>query len=307
MDIMVIVNQMIQLFLVIGLGFWLRRRGAIDDVFYDRLSGFVLNVTMPLMIVGSVLKSGAGISLDAGSVAASCLILIVLLPALSWAVTMVLPVKRENRGLYLFMMMYPNVGFMGFPLMKSIFGDSSVLGTAVINMCFNVSLFTAGRAVMSGERMAGGGFRPASLLSPGILASLLAVFCYLVKLPCPAVVSDSINLVGSMTTPLAMVLIGAVLAKLPVRDIFNDVRVWLFAVLIQLILPAALYPVIRLTVADELLRGITLIIAAMPVANSAVLFASEYKKDEVFAAKAIFVSTVISIVTIPLLVTWFLL
>lgn len=307
MNIMVIINQMVQLFLVIGLGFFLRRRGSIDDAFYDRLSKFVLNVTMPFMIIGSVLKSGTGISLDTVSVVCSCVILIALLPAAAWILTMLLPVKKENRGLYIFMIMYPNVGFMGFPLMKSIFGDSSVLGTAVINMCFNVSLFTLGRMVMSGERMGKGSFRISALLSPGIIASLLAVLCYLVKLPCPSVVTDSLNLVGSMTTPLAMLLIGVILAKLPVKDILGDVRVWMFSVLIQLLIPAALYPVMKLTISDELIRGITLIIAAMPVANSAVLFASEYRKDDLFAAKTIFVSTVISIVTIPLLVTWFLL
>lgn len=307
MDIMVIINQIVQLFLVIGLGFFLRRHGSIDDVFYDRLSKFVLNVTMPLMIVGSVLKSGTAVSLDTASVVCSCAILIVLLPAAAWVLTMMLPVKKEKRGLYIFMIMYPNVGFMGFPLMKSIFGDSSVLGTAVINMCFNVSLFTLGRMVMSGGKMKKGSFRISILLSPGIVASLVAVVCYLMKLPCPAVVTDSINLVGSMTTPLAMLLIGVILAKIPVKDILGDMRVWLFSVLIQLLIPAALYPVMKLTIADELIRGITLIIAAMPVANSAVLFASEYQKDDVFAAKTIFVSTVISIVTIPLLATWFLL
>lgn len=303
---MVIINQMIQLFLVIGLGFFLRKTGMIDDVFYDKLSKLVLNVTMPLMIVGAVLKSGAGIQLDTVSVLFSCIILTILLPAAAWLLSVILPVEPENRGLFIFMIMYPNVGFMGFPLMRAIFGDDSVLGTAVINLCFNVSLFTVGRMVISGEKLKGS-FSIRKLMTPGVVASLLAVCIYIVKMPCPSVLSDTINLVGSMTTPLAMLLIGAVLAKLPMRNILGDYRVWLFSVLIQLIIPAAFYPLMKWLIADELMRGITLIICAMPVANSAVLFAAEYQKDDVFAAKTVFISTMISIVTIPLLVSWFLL
>lgn len=305
-DMTVMINQMIQLFLVIAMGYWLRRTGTIDDTFYDRLSSFVVNVTMPLMILGSVLESGTSVSLDTASVTWACVILLGGLPVTAWIITMLLPIKKDRKNLYRFMIIYPNIGFMGFPMLRSIFGDQSILGAAVINMCSNVSIFTLGRMVMSGGTEKGG-FSISNMMTPGVLASLAAVFCYLVKLPCPAPITSALNLVGGMTTPLAMLLIGAVLAKIPAKEILVDVPAWLFAILFQLLIPAALYPLMRLTVTDDLLRGVTLVIAAMPVANCAVLFASEYHQDDIFAAKCLFTTTVISIVTIPLLVKWFLL
>lgn len=301
----VMINQLVQLFLVIGIGYFLRRRGTIDDIFYDRMSSFVVNVTMPLMILASVLKSGTEASLDTLSVMWACIILLAGLPAAAWAVTTVFPIKKEIKSLYRFMLMYPNIGFMGFPMLRSIFGDRSMLGASIINMCSNVSMFTLGRAVMSGKT-GRDSFSLSSMINPGVIASLAAVFCYLIKLQCPPVIVNALDLVGGMTTPLAMLLIGAVLAKIPAKSILADVPAWLFAVLFQLLIPAALYPLLKLAVADELIRGIALVVAAMPVANCAVLFASEYHQDEVFAAKCLFTSTIISIVTIPLLMEWFL-
>lgn len=304
MDMNIILNQIAQLFLVMGLGYGLYKLGQVDDIFYVRLNKFVLNVTMPSMILGSVLTKGQTVEIYIPSMIASCLILVAVLPALAWTVVKLLPLKQQEQGLYAFMIMYPNVGFMGFPLMRSIFGADSVLATAIINMCFNVSLFTVGRMTISGK--GNGSFNPKTLLSPGIAASLCAIVCYSFRIPCPSAAGDALNLVGSMTTPLAMMLIGVILAKIPLKEVWKDKRVYLFSLLIQLIIPAGAWPILRFLITDPLIRGITLIILAMPVANSAVIFAGEYRKDEIFAAKTVFMSTFISIATIPLLVLWFL-
>ena len=133
MDVTVILNQMVQLFLVMAAGYELYKWGQIDDAFYSRLNRFVLNVTMPAMILGSVLTGSRTVAIHVPSMTAACLILTVLLPGLSFLTAGFLPVKKEDRGLYAFMIMYPNVGFMGFPEMKSIFGNDSVLATSVID------------------------------------------------------------------------------------------------------------------------------------------------------------------------------
>lgn len=306
MEMLVVINQILKLFMMIGLGYLLRRRGWIDEVFGENLNRFVLNVTMPAMILASVFKQQST-AVHLPSVVAACIILIAGLWGVAALITAILPVKKENKGLYQFMIMYPNVGFMGFPLMESIFGAKAILSTAIINMCFNMSLFTVGRRVMN--CMAGRRQKPElrQLLSPGVIASLVAVVCYLLKLRVPQVIADTCEMTGSMTTPLAMILIGMTLAKLPFREVWNDYRVYLFALLIQLVIPVMLVPVLRMCIADELVRGITLIIIAMPVANSAVLFACEFHQDAAFAAKIIFISTLMSIISIPLLVYCFLL
>lgn len=274
MDVSVILSQMAQLFLVMAAGYGLYKCGQIDDRFYSRLNRFVLNVTMPAMILGSVLTGSRTVSIHGPSMAATCLILTVLLPVLFCFTAGFLPVKQEDRGLYAFMMMYPNVGFMGFPVMKSIFGNNSILATSVINLCFNVSLFTLGPVAMgiNGGRNGTGKQK---------------VIFYVFHIPCPSAAGNALNLIGSMTTPLAMMLIGVILARIPLGEVWRDRHVYLFSLLIQLIIPVSTWPVLKFFIPDTLIRGITLIILAMPVANSAVIFAGEYGKDEILAAKMV--------------------
>lgn len=202
----------------------------------------------------------------------------------------------------MFMMMYPNVGFMGFPLMQAIFGNESILSTAIVNMAFNLSLFSLGTMVMNYENNQHFTFDFKSLLSPGILASLLAIMIYIFHLQFPSTIIESLTLIGNMTTPLAMMIIGTTLATYSLKDIFYDSKVYVFSGFINLLIPILFYPIIDYLLIDPMIKGITLIILAMPVANGAVLFAKTYQQDEFLAAKTVFISTLLGIVTIPFLI-----
>ena len=202
----------------------------------------------------------------------------------------------------MFMMMFPNVGFMGFPLMQAIFGNESILSTAVINMGFNLSLFTLGVWVMSYDQKEKRKFHIKNLLSPGVIASLAALVIYVLNVSFPQVVSNPISLIGDMTTPLAMLIIGATLSQYKMKDVFLDLKVYLFVLIIDLVIPILFSPLIKMFINDVMIQGIALIILAMPVANGAVLFAKKYNQDEFLAAKTVFISTLMSIMTIPILV-----
>ena len=108
--------------------------------------------------------------------------------------------------------------------------------------------------------------------------------------------------VGSLTSPLAMMLVGASLAVMNVKELFGGVRIYLFTALKQIGIPLLLWPLIRLFIQNDMLASVTLLMASMPVANTAVLFATEYKKDEKQAARGIFITTVDYLITIPFVV-----
>lgn len=204
------------------------------------------------------------------------------------------------------MIMYPNVGFMGFPLMQTIFGNESILSTAIINMGFNLSLFTLGKIVINYGENEIFQFHIKNLLSPGVVSSLIAIVLYIFKIYVPKVIIEPITLIGNMTTPLAMIIIGSTLASYNIKDVFLDKKMYLFTLLIDVLIPIIFWPFITLFIQDVVMRGISLIILAMPVANGAVLFAKRYHKDEFVATKAVCISTLTSIFTIPFLVYLFL-
>ncbi|MCW5336067.1 AEC family transporter, partial [Pseudomonas aeruginosa] len=105
-----------------------------------------------------------------------------------------------------------------------------------------------------------------------------------------------------LTTPLAMLLMGATLAAMNVKEIFNDWRVYPYAVIKQLGLPLLMWPLLKWVIKDPFILGITFLLAAMPVANMSVLFATEYHRDEKLAAKNVFITTLLSIITVPMVI-----
>lgn len=304
MDIMVVVNQMIQLFIMIGVGFFMGKTSMFAGDFNQKLTKLVLNLTMPCMIVGSVMASSHA-TLALQDIMISTILLVLVLPVFAYLCIRFLPIKK-HQGLYMFMIMFPNVGFMGFPLMQSIFGTESILSTAIINMGFNLSLFTLGIVVMSYGNSERPDLKLKNMFSPGVISSLLAILIYVFKINVPSVIANPVALIGNMTTPLAMMIIGATLAVYQLKDIFSDMKVYLFTLFIDVVVPMIFYPLISFFIKDVMIQGITLIILAMPVANGAVLFAKTYGQDEFLAAKTVFISTMMAILTIPLLVYLFL-
>lgn len=303
MDVMVVINQMIQLFMVIGLGYFMKKKKILNDEVNSKLNYIVISITTPALIFSSVCT--ATIS-DKSTVIYTLVIAIALyivLPIISYVIVKIMRIPVEQKGLYMFMIIFSNIGFMGYPVMKALFGNNAILYTSIFNILFNIEVYTLGVILINYGKNVETKFNLKNLLSPGIIASIIALFIYFLEINIPSVIVESCTMVGDMTTPLAMLIIGATLANIKVKELFTEYRLYYFTIIKQIILPVAMFPIIAYFVTDPLLRGITLVNVAMPVANSAVLFANEYGGDVELAAKSVFITTLISVITIPLIVS----
>lgn len=307
MDIQVILMQMIQLFLVIALGYFLFKIKLLDVDLNKKLTTLLLSVTTPAMIVSSVLSTTVTQGLnDILFVFAVGFAIYLIMPVLGFFIVKVLRIPLPQQGLYIFMTVFSNIGFMGFPVMKAIFGNEAVFFTAIFNMIFNLFVFTAGIMIMNygtGQKVK---LDPRNLLSPGVIASLVALLIYFTGIKLPDVLSSTVTMIGDITTPMAMLLIGATLANIPLKEVFSELRIYPYTIIKQIMVPIIAYPILNMFIGDPLILGITLIMISMPVANSAVLFATEYEGDVSLAAKTVFMTTLLSVVTIPLIVALFL-
>ncbi len=307
MDIQVIVLQMIQLFLVIALGYLLLKIKILDVDFNQRLTTLLLSVTTPALIVSSVLSTT--IEKDLSEIIFVFIVAIVIfmvLPILGLIIVKIMKVPLHQQGLYIFMTMFSNIGFMGFPVMKSIFGNEAVFLTAIFNMLFNLLVFTVGILFMNYRSAEKISINLRQLFSPGVVSSLVALLIYLTGFQMPDIISSTITMIGDITTPIAMMLIGSTLATIPLKEVFNELRVYPYTILKQIIIPIIAYPILNFFIKDALILGVSLIMISMPVGNIAVLFATEYHKDVALAAKTVFMTTLLSIITIPLIVALFL-
>ena len=304
MNIAGIFSQMLILFATIAVGYAARKLKMVGEDFNKQLSNVVLNFTSPALILHSVISSErtltngqvfqlTGIAL--GSYA--------LLIALGFVVPRLLRVPKASVGVYRFMLIFSNVGFMGFPVVEAIFGPQAVFFAAIFQIPFNALCFTYGVWLITGGQ--GGRFSWRLLASPMILSTLLAYLLYLADWQAPVVFVELCDFVGGVTSPAAMVVLGSALAAVPLREMLTDLRCWLLALIKLVLIPIGCYFLLRPIVPNELMLGITIVIIAMPVATNTNMLCAQYDGDSVTAAKGVFISTLLSVATIPLLM-WLL-
>ena len=297
-----IFSQMVQLFAILIIGYILCKRDVMTPDFTKRLNKIVVNITLPSMILSSVLGAEGGDNALVFYLFGLATALYVIMPFLTLGISKLMHMPKSEEGLYAFMMTFSNIGFMGYPVIRAAYGELAVFYTSIFNILFNVSGFTLGIWLIHRGTGTKAQFSAKKLLSPGILFSVLAVIFYLLKIKLPTPVTQLISTVGGLTTPLALLLIGATLGQMQIKEVFNDWHMYPFTVVKQILLPLAMWPLIRMLVADPMIRGIILILMAMPVANTSVLFATEFGISEKTAAKNVFFTTLVSILTVPLVV-----
>lgn len=302
MDIKVLINQLVQLFILMGVGYFLFKVKIMDADFNKKLTNFVLKVTLPCTIIASVFNSSS--DRDYSKVYVSFIVAIVMyfgLPVIGMLLAKIIRCKPENTGLYMFMTVYTNASFMGFPVIESVLGSEALLYAAIFCMIFNITCFSIGVKEINYPEKSDKKMKVADiLLHPGVFSAVIALVLYFINPSLPDIITGPISSVGRLTSSLAMILMGASLAKIPVKSVFDEFRPYVFILIRQVILPILIWPLLRMCIKDDMVLVVTLILLAMPIANMAVMFAIEYDRDEGLAAKNVFLSTLLSIGSLPL-------
>lgn len=300
-----IFSQMATLFAVIAVGYACKKLGVFDTVLDGGLSRLVLSVTLPAMIVGSVVSAEElpGAAQIGGALLCSCLAYAVMV-ALALAFTAALRVRPGERGAYRFMMVFGNVGFLGFPVVSAVYGPDALIYAAIFNLPFNFLSFTVGAWFIASD-VAGAAAEKVTwrtFTTPVIVCCLVAIALALAGVHGVPVVGDALQTLGGMTTPAAMLVVGSQLANLPVRRLLGTPRLWACSAVRLLVMPAAVLGAMLLVRADALLTGILVVTTAMPVANMGTMLSLKYGGDGTAVAQGTFVTTLFSMATIPLLV-----
>lgn len=304
MDSTILLGQMIELFLVISLGALLFKLEITNVAVNAKITKLILDVTIPLLILSSVFSQTE--ERDPGKIIEVLIISIlfyIILPILSFIVAKCMRVPVGQQGVYMFMHTFSNVGFMGFPVIEALYGEVGLTYAAVLNIIFNLAAYTLGVVMIHYKTGKKAENTLKTLLSPGIIGSVLALVFYFVPVTVPGPILGAISSVGGMTSTLAMLVIGGNLANIPFKKMITDKKVYLFTVLKQIIIPLLCWPLLKYGISDELVRGVIFILLLMPVGNTVVLFANKYEQDDELATRGVFITTVSSIVTIPLLLT----
>ena len=296
-----LLNTMVEILILMVIGFLAARFGLVDKDTNRRLTAFTLVIPQSGMILSGVIN--AELSLSAGQVLALfgigfvmygvLFLLCLCTPALCAA-------APRDRGVYRFTTMFGNCGFMGFPVIAAIFGSEYVFYAALANTAFNILAYSLGISMVCGGS-AKGEIHWRSFINAPIIATLLSLVIMALGLSFPAAVKQCVTAVGDSTVPLSMIIIGASLYGQKPRQILLSWRVYVFAAIKLLAAPVAVWAVLRLFVRNATTLGICTVLAAMPSAAISTMFAIQYGRDETLASRNVVFTTVLSLATVPLI------
>lgn len=307
MDIMVVFQTMLKLFLLLILGFVLFKCHIFDEYTNKKISALIVNVASPMLIISSIAGvEGSNKSIVFLMIGAGILMYIGFI-ILGKIINRIFPFPKKDWPVYECMVVFANTGFMGYPVLLDVFGQEAVFYASLIHMAFNFFVYTY--AIMCLTKGDDSEFKLnfKQLLTPGIILIFVGIFIYLFDIQLPSVLMDTINSVGSLTAPLSMMMIGSSLAVYPIKDSFTDWRSYAFAFVRLMIVPFVTMIMCRLLHIDAYYANITIITNAMPVGSMVLMLATQYNANVKIVTRNIVVSTLLSVITIPIVVATMLL
>ena len=296
MNLSAVISQLAALFLMILAGYISARADLISPQFRQKLSSLALNTAAPCIILSSVLESESG-SADMAAAVGVGVFFFALMIALAALLVRVCRVPRAQRGLDQLMLVFTNVGFMGIPVVQSIYGPTGVALLSMFILIFNLCFFSYGVLLISG----GLSLNPRALLNTCIVAALLALLFGLTGWHLPAPVESALSAIGAMNTPLAMMIIGASIAHSDLRAAFSSPRLYLVSLLRMAVMPLCILGIVAVLPIPRMLAGICVALAAMPVAGNCAMISDLYTPEDMTASQAVMLTTLLSAVTLPLI------
>ena len=295
---------MVILFTIVVLGYALCKLGYMGDKFDQKLSSIVIDVTCPALILSSVM--GAELpdrSLILPLLGIGFLTYILLLVFGFWVPRFVAK-SRDEQGMIGFALMFANVGFIGYPIVSAIFGPKAVFYAALLNIPNTFFIFTAGVMLVKGEHNMKS-LSAKVLFSPAMIAAFVAALMVAFSVRTPDIIARPVTMVGNITIPAALMVIGSSMARLPLKEIIGSPKVYVASLLRLVVVPLSVYFLFRFCGVSDVINNINTVIIAMPVASYGTMFCMKYGRNPSLMTEMTFITTLGSILTIPLITLLF--
>ena len=298
-----IYTALFQLVICMALGFILRKNRVINERSEKTLTEILLQAVLPFSIIASS-QYRYSEELFNG------LIAVAIASTLYYCVTLLIMriimrktrVSNDEARVMISTIVFANTGFLGLPIMDSLFGESGLLLAAVYNILFNIFFYTFGIHILSGKR-----FKVSELfLNPVTASSVLAVILFIIPWRVPTFITDTVNLVGNMMIPLSMMVMGSILTTVDLKKFFVDGKAFIVSLLRLVVIPAVMFLLVfsigKIIPISRQTASVIILMTAMPCGVINVLVAEKENRAPKFAARTIIMSFVFMMITLPVFV-----
>lgn len=295
---MVLLQQMGILFVYMMIGYVACKKEYFDQEFGKKLSWLVVNVANPMLAISAVVNNEEQIAkkdfyvtvLLAICFYAFFLILAQILPRL-------IGVQKSDIGVYKMMTTFNNIGFMGFPVIAAAYGNGALIYAVPFSIMFNILCYTWGIQTLCGGGEKGNWKR---IINIGTISGIISIVLFFMQIPVPKMICSLSAGLSNLTGPLSMLVIGISIAAMELKDLFTDVKLLKFALIKLLVVPVAAMLLVCQVIDNRLICEVFLVMMATPAASMCAMLSQQYGGDYELAAKGVALTTILSVVTMPI-------
>lgn len=314
----ILVQQTLSILIIIIVGVICYKTKLIDDATNSKLSNILLTLVQPVLIFTSF-QIEFKKELVEGLLISLLLAFVTHIVAISISYIFIRKKKRrianidgkptvtyvDNEDLEVERLTcsYANMGFMGIPLAYGLFGSEGVLYVTAAVMAFNVFIWTHGVIMISGVRKVNFKDVIMRLRSPAIIAIFLGLIFFAFQIKLPSVIEQSLNYIGNMNTPFAMLVAGATIGKTDITKILTrNLRKYYMIFLKLLLIPVILMLIYVWLPIDETVKMVAIMLVATPTSTIATILTVRYNKNSLLASEIFAITTVLCVFTIPFII-----
>lgn len=326
MSIAVVIQQMVIIFILIGIGMFLYKKDMLSEMTARQMSGLIVNLTNPALLISSALQDGPRMSpRELGTALAMDAAIYAMLILISFLIPYILRVPDQYHYAYQMLTIFGNVGFIGIPLASAVLGTECLIFVSIYNLLFNFLFYTFGisllqraarRQAAGREETAGGSADSGSvngsavrngkaeprwkkLVNAGTVSATAAIIIYLADFPAPVILSSTLNYIGQTTTLFSMLVLGVSVAQMAVRDVFGHPKLYGLVLLRQILLPIGCVLLLRPFLQNQLLLHTTALMLAVPAGNLSLMLSKQLRLDTDTISQGIILTTLLGLATIP--------
>ena len=300
---LVIFEKMALLVIILALGYICAKIKLVGPEFNKGLSKMVMNVFLAGTILSSVINKDLGLTrgdMLFGIAMLSIAQLICL--AVGYMTPTAMRIKNGDKGMYRLVTSFSNLGFMGVPIISAVYGENAIFFASLGNIPFNILLYTVGVIFLQSGSDSGEKINIKSMINVPVIATLAATVIFFFEIPMPVIIEDAAGMLSDACIPLSMMCIGLSLGNVSIKDAFIHPRLYGLNFMRLVAAPVLVWLVLRFFISDTVMLGSIVIIAACPSAVVCAILGMDYGRDGIEASEAIFLGTVLSMFTIPVLI-----
>lgn len=293
------IEKIIEMFLILLIGVIAFKTGIIDSATNKRLSGLLMKVISPAMLFMSYQIEFQKDRL-VGLLTAAVLSFVSIVISIAAARVLIRAKNNDKADVEQMSVIYSNCGFIGIPLIAGITGTEGIFYITAYITVFNLLVWSHGIALMSGT--ASLKTMVVKFIQPATIAIMLGIVCFLCQIKLPEIVAEPLDMVGDMNTPVAMLVAGCSLAESNLAAALKRPRTYWISFLKLIAVPLMTVVILAAAPAARIVELAVLIAAACPAGAMTTMFALQYNRDSNYASELFTITTVLSLLTIPLVV-----